>query len=413
MILKSSPLAADIEHVRFATLWPSRRTGRGSWFGKHDENVMQIADYTEEMPASRGCRRKTFRLSSLTMAILLSGCPWGAVAQQTKGALASERALPDAPGMETPVEAPVHRSAAISGTVLDTNGGVVAGARVLLTGTVERVAQSGSNGEFAFSDLPPGTFRLTVTQAGMETFVSSQIRLHEGDMRLVTKIVLPVAATAIDVKVEGDREELAQEEVHAAVGQRVFGVFPNFYSAYDWNAPPLGAKQKFHLAFRSVTDPMSFLGAGIRAGLEQESGTFPQYGQGVQGFAKRYGAAYADDAIGRMVGSAVLPSLFHQDPRYFYKGSGSVVSRALYAISASFVCRGDNGRQEPCYSPVLGSFTAGAISNLYYPPASRGVHLIVFNGLIETVGGIGNNLFKEFFLRGITSHVPAYENGKP
>jgi hypothetical protein len=82
-------------------------------------------------------------------------------------------------------------------------------------------------------------------------------------------------------------------------------------------------------------------------------------------------------------------------------------------MSASFVCRGDNGHRQVCYSPVLGSFASGAISNLYYPSASRGAHLIVFNGLIEMVGGIGNNLFKEFFLRGYTSHVPDYENGKP
>jgi len=358
--------------------------------------------------------RKTFGLGDLFVAILMIGVSWGAQAQQPVGSLASDRGLPDAPGMEaSDSPQPVPKSAAISGTVLDTNGGVIAGTRVLLTGTVERIAISGSNGEFAFSDLPPGTFRLTVTHAGMETYVSAQIRLLEGDMRLITKIVLPVASTAIDIKVEGDREELAQEEVHAAVEQRVFGVFPNFYSAYDWTAPPLGAKQKLELAFRSATDPMSFLGAGIRAGLEQESGTFPEYGQGTQGFAKRYGAAYADDAIGRMMGSAVFPSLFRQDPRYFYKGSGGVVSRALYAMSASFVCRGDNGHRQVCYSPVLGSFASGAISNLYYPSASRGAHLIVFNGLIEMVGGIGNNLFKEFFLRGFTSHVPDYENGKP
>lgn len=361
------------------------------------------------------CRpRKTLGLGGLIAAILVIGSPFGALAQQTDGALASDRGVPDAPGMEASDSSPaVPNAAAISGTVQDTNGGVIAGARVLLTGTVERIAMSGSNGEFAFSGLPAGTFRLTVTQTGMETYVSAQIRLLEGDMRLVTKIVLPVASTAIDVKVEGDREELAQEEVHAAVEQRVFGVFPNFYSAYDWSAPPLGAKQKYELAFRSVTDPMSFLGAGIRAGLEQSSGTFPEYGQGAQGYAKRYGAAYADDTIGRMVGSAVLPSLFRQDPRYFYRGSGNVVTRALYAMSASFVCRGDNGHQQPCYSPILGSFTAGAISNLYYPPSSRGVQLTVFNGLIESLGGIGNNLFKEFFTRTITSHVPNYENGKP
>ena len=92
-------------------------------------------------------------------------------------------------------------------------------------------------------------------------------------------------------------------------------------------------RQKFDLAFHSITDPVEFVGTGIIAGAEQATDTFPGYGQGAEGYAKRYGAAYADDVLGRVIGSAILPSLIHQDPRYFYKGSGSVRSRAFYAMS--------------------------------------------------------------------------------
>jgi hypothetical protein len=247
----------------------------------------------------------------------------------------------------------------------------------------------------------------------MGRFDSGEFTLQAGDAQTISKIILPVAAGSTDVRVVGDREELAEEQVHIAIDQRVLGVLPNFYSAYNWNAAPMGPKQKFELAFRAVTDPVAFVGTGARAGVEQANNTYPGYGSGVQGFGKRFGAAYADDAIGRMVGSAILPSLLHQDPRYFYKGSGSVRSRAMYAIERAFVCRGDNGHTEPDYSHLLGGFAAGGISNLYYPAASRGVALTLENGLIETAGHAADDLMREFLLRRLTPKVPAYANGKP
>jgi hypothetical protein len=155
------------------------------------------------------------------------------------------------------------------------------------------------------------------------------------------------------------------------------------------------------------------VGTGIVAGAEQAKNIFPGYGQGAQGYAKRYGAAYADDVLGRVIGSAVLPSLFHQDPRYFYKGSGSVRSRISYAISRAVITRGDNGHVQPNYSHVLGSFAAGGISNLYHPAGDRGVSLTLSNGLIETAGSAVDNLLREFLLRKITRNVPDQDQGKP
>jgi hypothetical protein len=312
------------------------------------------------------------------------------------------------------VESPPQRfSSSISGTVFDANGDVIAGARVALSGMEKRVVESGSNGQFTFSELPPGTFRLTVTSTGMGIYISSEIPLRMDEAQLLPRIVLPIAATTTEIRVVGDANELAEEQVHIAVEQRVLGVLPNFYSSYDWNAPPLGPKQKFTLAFRATTDPVAFLGAGAYAGFEQGLDIFPGYGLGSKGYAKRFSAEYTDDATGRILGSAVLPALLHQDPRYFYRGSGSFTVRAAYAIGAAFFCRGDNGHWQPNYSHVLGSFASGALSNLYYPSGSRGVSLTLVNGLLETVGNAGNNLLREFIYKGLTTHVSNYANGKP
>jgi hypothetical protein len=353
--------------------------------------------------------------------LALGGLATRLTAQQAGVPVVAAVELPDAPGVGIAPEPGQAQGATkgtgiISGTVVDTNGNVIQGARVVLsnrTGTDEREMQSGSNGEFTFYGLPPGFIKLTVTGPGMGTFVSPSIPLHAGEMRIVSEVVLPIASTATNVTVIGDREELAEEQVQIAVEQRVWGVFPNFYSTYDWNAPPMGTKQKYKLAFRSVIDPVSFAGAAGIAGFEQFYNVFPGYGGGVEGYAKRFGAAYANDVSGRMLGSAIFPSLFHQDPRYFYKGTGTVESRAMYAIEAAFIARTDNGRWQPNYSHVLGNFAAGALSNLYYPASSRGLSLTLVNGLVEIAGQAGTNILREFVLKGITTHVPTYANGKP
>ncbi|MGA8528886.1 MAG: hypothetical protein WB622_04170 [Acidobacteriaceae bacterium] len=119
-----------------------------------------------------------------------------------------------------------------------------------------------------------------------------------------------------------------------------------------------------------------------------------------------------NDFDSRMIGSALLPSLFHQDPRYFYKGTGTIRERVLYAIKSAFICRGDNGKPEFDFSHIGGDFAAGALSNLYYPEANEGASLIFTNGLIEIGGMAGTNLIREFVLRGITSHVPVNLPGK-
>ena len=332
-----------------------------------------------------------------------------------------DSALPDAPQPQAATPSGANDSqqtstASLSGTVLDTNRDVLQGARVMLanpSGSVVRTVESGSNGQFAVQGLPPDVYKLTVSAPGMSTFTSNQLALKAGEVRIMPSVTLPVSGGSTSVTVNGNRKEQAEEQLHIAVQQRIGGVIPNFYSTYDWNAPPMEAKQKFQLSFRSIIDPVSFLTVAGIAGAEQYKNVIPAYGPGIEGYGKRYGAALANHTSGVLLGRAVYPSIFHQDPRYFYKGKGSVGSRALYAISAAVIAKGDDGRWQPNYSRVLGSFSAAALSNLYYPASERGASLVVFNGLAGIGADAVSNLFREFVLKGITSHVPKGANGQP
>ncbi len=308
-------------------------------------------------------------------------------------------------------------SGSITGTVLDTNRGVVQSAHVTLTdpsGSILRTVESGMNGQFAFPDLAPGVYRLTVTAPGMEPFTSPEIPLRAGEAHIAPVITLSVSSVSTSVTVTGgSKEKLSEQQVQIAEQQRVGGVIPNFYSTYDWNAPPMLAKQKFQLSIRSLIDPVSFLSVAGVAGAEQYKNVFPAYGSGIEGYGKRYGAAMANHVSGYLLGRAVYPAIFHQDPRYFYKGKGSIGSRALYAVSAAVMARTDDGRWKPNYSLVLGNFSAAAISNLYYPASDRGASLVFLNGLAGTGADAAANLIREFFLKRITSHVPPGANGHP
>jgi Carboxypeptidase regulatory-like domain len=331
-----------------------------------------------------------------------------------KGLLGAPNSL--ASGVNGTAMSRAEASSSISGIVLDANGGTLINARITLTSannSEERTLLSGSNGEFSFSELLAGDFKLTITSPGMEPFVFSDIALSVGERRELPSVSMAIAATTTEVQVVVTQTELAQEQVKAAEHQRVLGVLPNFYSSYIWDAAPLDAKQKFDLAFHSIADPVEFVGTGIVAGAEQATDTFPGYGQGAHGYAKRYGAAYADDVLGRLIGSAILPSALHQDPRYFYRGSGTVRSRVFYAVSRALVTRGDDGRTEPNYSRLLGSFAASGLANLYYPRADRGLGLTLGDGLVSIAGHAVDNLIREFFLRRLTPNVPGYERGQP
>ena len=298
-------------------------------------------------------------------------------------------------------------TSSISGTVLDTNGDVIAGAQVKVaeedaSGAPVQEMDSGTMGQFEFSNLQPGTYTVTVSGNGMSTFVSKPIVLHAERPELVPKVVLSVAAAVTSVTVM-DKEAASVEQAHIAVQQRVFKVFPNFYSSFDWNAPPLMPKQKYTLASRTLFDPVTFLTTGIVAGAEQYKNVFPSFGGGIGGYGKRYATVYANHASGELLTRAIYPSLFHSDPRYFVMGKGSTRTRAEHAVMSTFVTRGDDGGRKVNFPEILGSFTSAALSNAYYPAEERGAHLVMINGFGDLGGDLLDNLFREFLLNHWTS----------
>ena len=165
--------------------------------------------------------------------------------------------------------------------------------------------------------------------------------------------------------------EIAKEQIKEAEKQRILGIVPQFNVPNVPDAVRLSPGQKFELALKSAVDPFTFVFSGMSSGISQAQNSFPGYGQGAEGYAKRFAASYVDSFDGTMIGNAMLPIVLHQDPRYFRKGSGSVASRIGYAIFSTFRCKGDSGHWQPNFSNLLGNFAAGGISNLYYPAGDR------------------------------------------
>lgn len=296
----------------------------------------------------------------------------------------------------------------INGTVLDRAGAVAVGARLRLTRDDQSPAQevlSGSNGQFSFANLPPGPFEITVISEGFQNKSVTGV-LAPGEVYIVPEIRLSIATVVTEVRVSMTQIEVAQEQLRDQEKQRVLGFIPNFYVSYVPDAAPLSTKQKFQLAWKSTIDPFTIVGAAALAGIEQGTDDFSGYGQGMEGYAKRFGAAYADVVSGTFIGSAILPSVLKQDPRYFYKGTGSAGSRILYAMGGTVICKGDNKRWQPNYSWVLGSFATGGLSYLYYPANERDVvGLVVQNSLIRIGEGAFENVLQEFVIRKFTPHL--------
>ena len=334
---------------------------------------------------------------------------------QTPPAPAAGSGLPDAP-TANPQQHDQQLPGNISGTIVDPSGATVAGARVVLSrddNSPKQEVLSGDDGQFSFANVAPGPFQITVTSELFTTQKTPGV-LHSGEILVLPQIVFALATEITQVQVVVPRIEIAEEELKVEEKQRVFGVIPNFYVSYIPNAAPLASKQKFQLAWRTTIDPINFAITGAIAGVQQANNTFSGYGQGAQGYGKRYGASYADFVTGTFIGSAILPSLLKQDPRYFYKGTGSVRSRVLYALANSVICKGDNGHWQPNYSSILGSLAAGGISNLYYPAQNRdGATLTVENTLIGIGETAATNLLQEFVIRKLTPNAPNPQTTTP
>lgn len=336
--------------------------------------------------------------------LLLSCCAAGSAVGQE--AVAS--GLPDsAVGAETSTSV----TGALAGRVQDARGAWVAGASVRLDGRQEgasRATETDAEGRFRFRGVPAGPYTVTVTEAGMTAW-STTGEMTSGAEREMDAITLGVAAASAEVQVTAQQAEIATAQVQLEEKQRVLGVIPNFYAVYVWDAEPLNARQKFEMAWKMSVDPVSVFTSGAMAGIEQAQNSFAGYRQGGAGYTRRFGAAYADNVASTMLGQAVFPALFRQDPRYFVKGKGSVLSRGLYAVSSAVMCRGDNRRWQPSYSNMLGNVTSAALSNAYYPATDRhGAGLLIRNSMVTTGAGAIGGLFQEFVVRHFTPHVPNY-----
>jgi hypothetical protein len=299
------------------------------------------------------------------------------------------------------------KPATIVGTVSDVNGDTVAEATVALEGadpSDRRTATSNENGYFEFHDLKPGTpYHLQVTAEGFSDWNSPVVTLEPSQFKIISDIRLQVQLAQTTMIVTQTVEEVATEQVQVEEKQRVLGIIPNFYVVYDPDPVPLTTKLKFRLAFKVATDPVTGLGIAFLSGVQQ-AGDMPDYGQGLQGFGKRVGANSADGFTDIMIGGAILPSLLHQDPRYFYQGTGTKKSRIEHAVFHPFVCKGDNGKMQPNFSSLGGDLASSAISNLYYPQSNRGLGLVFTNFGISTAERVATSLVQEFVLRPLMSH---------
>ncbi len=192
--------------------------------------------------------------------------------------------------------------------------------------------------------------------------------------------------------------EKAEEQIKEEEKQRIVGVVPAFNVTYHSNAVSMTSGQKMGLAFRSSIDPATFVGGLMDAGFKEAKDDDTGFGWGPEGFGKRAGAAYLDAFDGTMIGNGILPSILHQDPRFFRMGHGSFGRRLLYSAATSFICKHDNtGKWEPNYSNVAGNIVSGAISNLYYPPSNSGIGQTFSNGMLVTAEGTIAAVFDEFW----------------
>jgi hypothetical protein len=192
-------------------------------------------------------------------------------------------------------------------------------------------------------------------------------------------------------------EQRREEQLKKEKKQRVLGILPEFNVSRVQDAVPLTPKQKFGLAIKTITDPGTLFFSGIVSGIAQAENSFPGYGQGAEGYGKRFGATYLDTVDGAMIGNAMLPSILHQDPRYFRKGKGNVATRFGYAVLSTFRCKSDRGHWQPSYSNILGNFAAGAISNLYYPDNQRGLVSTYQRAIVVSAQGAIGASISEFW----------------
>jgi len=341
--------------------------------------------------------------SLCTLVFCLIVLPSQLDAQQASHA-AVDVALVDAPTPQASAQPAASTSSQIVGTVTSAEGVDIAGAQIALTGPdlPAYSAVSNNDGFFKMDPVTPGTYTITITAAGFNTWTRPGIVVQPGkDSDLpVIQMKMAMVYTSVDAL---SPHQVAVEQLKIEEQQRVLGIIPNFFVTFEKNPEPLSAGQKYHLAWRTAIDPVTFGFTAIAAGIEQANNSFSGFGKGPAGYGKRFGAATADTFSATFFGGAIYPSLFHQDPRYFYKGTGTIKRRALYAMASAVICKGDNGKWQPNYSFIAGNFTAAGLSNAYYPAVNRGAGLTFTNAALATASASIGALVEEFLLARITT----------
>jgi hypothetical protein len=296
----------------------------------------------------------------------------------------------------------------IEGTVTDPSGSVVAGAVVTLgtaSTTGDRTTITDEAGTFRFSSVATGMYIITITARGFSAWTATMtVNPAKGPAPVLAMLLMAPASTQVNVTLPP--KELATQQLKVEEKQRLAGILPNFFVSYEPNPAPLSAKQKFQLGWKTFFDPAPILFSGISAGIQQARNSYLTYGQGIEGYFKRFGANYADRVDGILVGRVTMQAIFHQDPRYFYRGRGNFGSRLLYAVGTGFARKGDNGSWQPAYSDVLGGMAAYELSTLYRPGTSRPWRRLGDTVVLNFAGNATQNLLQEFALRHITTHVP-------
>src|SRR6201997_2190472 len=261
------------------------------------------------------------------------------------------------PASAQSTEAPNTKAGSIAGTVFDSNNDTIPNATVVLQRPVgdPLTVVTVDNGSFAFHDVTPGiAYQITVAAQGFAEW-NSPVTLKPGEDKTLTDVTLRIVAAHRAVTVTYSSKEVAAQQLKAEEHQRVLGFIPNIYVTYEPHPEPLTTGMKFHLAYKSITNPFFFGRTVAWAGVQQARDNPSEWQQGARGYSKRLGAGFADGVTGGLISNAILPSLLHQDPRYFYQGTGTKKSRALHAMWAPVVCKGDNGKWQPNYSQMGGS----------------------------------------------------------
>ncbi len=314
------------------------------------------------------------------------------------------------PAVAEDIAAPDPQLGSIGGTVLDVNGGLVPRALVMLecpSPCEKQTATVNDNAAFEFRELRFGVpYEVRISVDNFENWISPAIVLTpDHSVFLMTGIKLKVADPTESVTVYASTAQIAVEQVHVEEQQRVLGFIPNFYVVYDsQNAVPLTSKLKFQLAMKVSVDPVTLGGVAFMAGVRQAAHT-PDYVLGAQGYGQRVGAEVANGFSDILIGGAILPSLLHQDPRYFYQGTGTTKSRLEHALASPFVCKGDNGRWQPNYSSLGGDLASSALMNTYYPQSNRGAGMVFGQFSINTAERELSGIVQEFVLRKLTPHA--------